>query len=239
MFRDEAAFPDNAARTNFVFLGYPHEPPIARDDYARVVHEVQAQLPVRLWYFLDEVTTDETIRKIWRAILRSDLAIFDISGGNPNVAFEFGLAIGGDKRSMSLLKMGDPNPLGRSDLGYSERMEYSSAETLKAKLLELLNAKSSAIRLLDEVSYGLVPPDGSLKREDVRGRLTQLVAGVFGSKSVTRAAAATLMGSDALASACLAALRQRDVLQIEGAKRGARYVFTDRWVYHDHEVAGT
>lgn len=35
MFKDEAGFPDNAARANFVFLGYPFNPPLARDDYAQ------------------------------------------------------------------------------------------------------------------------------------------------------------------------------------------------------------
>lgn len=179
MFRDEAAFPDNAARANMVFLGYPFTPPLPRDDYARVIREVQTQLPVRLWYFLDEVTTDETMRKIWRAILRSDLAIFDISGGNPNVAFELGLAVGSDKRVMTLLKTGETNPLGTADLGYSERMEYSSAETLKTKLVELLKARSAAVRLIDDLSYTIVPADESVGREEVRTRLTQLVARVF------------------------------------------------------------
>jgi len=238
MFRDEAAFPDNAARSNFVFLGYPYDPPIARDDYARVIREVQDLFPIRLWYFLDEVTTDETMRKIWRAILRADLAVFDISGGNPNVSFELGLAVGGDKRAMTLLKSGEPNPLGRTDLGYSERMEYTSAETLKGKLVDLLNAKSSAVRLIDELSYTIAPTDGGVSREDVRGRLIQLVGRVFRSKSVARAAARTLMGSEALAGAALAGLRQRDVLQVEGVRRGARYVFTGGWIYHDHEVTG-
>jgi hypothetical protein len=238
MFREEAAYPDNAPRANFVFLGYPFHPPIARDDYAAVVNDIEGTLPLRLWYFLDEVTTDETMRKIWRAILRSDLAVFDISGGNPNVAFEMGLAIGSDKRCMTLLKTGEPNPLGTADLGYSERIEYTSAATLKSKLLDLLRARSAALRLLDEVSYQVVPGDGSLTREETAARLLQLTNRVFTSKSVTKAGATTVMGTEGLALAALSALRQRDVLQVVGVKRGARYVFTGTWAYHDHEVAG-
>lgn len=238
MFRDEAAFPDNAPRANFVFLGYAYNPPLPRDDYSRVVRDLQQAFPVRLCYFLDEVTTEETMRKIWRAILRSDLAIFDISGGNPNVAFELGLAVASEKRSMTLLRSGEPNPLGRADLGYSERVEYSSAETLKARLTELITAKSSAIRLLDALSYPMTPNDGSVERETIRTRLLKLASRVFTHKAITKSAATTIMGSEALALAALNGLRQRDVLQVEGVRRGARYVLTRSWVYHDHEVAG-
>src|SRR5215510_3584981 len=48
------------------------------------------------------------------AILRSDLAVFDTSGGNPNVAFEFGLAVAQNKqaipRSGSLSRWGTGGP---------------------------------------------------------------------------------------------------------------------------------
>lgn len=80
------------------------------------------------------------MRKVWRAILRSDLAVFDISGGNPNVAFELGLAVAAYRPCVSLLKTGQDNPLGQADLGYSERAEYSSRETLKAVLRKILAA---------------------------------------------------------------------------------------------------
>ena len=92
-FVEEQNYPDNAPRKNFVFLAYPFTPPISQDDYNAVVKELQGELPLRLWYFLDEVTTQELMRKIWRAILRSDLCIFDITKGNPNVVFELGLAV--------------------------------------------------------------------------------------------------------------------------------------------------
>lgn len=238
MFKDEAGYPDNNPRQNFVFLGYPFNPPLAGDDYAAVVRELQQELPIRLWYFLDEITTDEMMRKIWRAILRSDLAIFDISGGNPNVAFELGLAVGRDKRCMTVLKAGEPNPLGSADLGYSERMEYSSAETLKARLRDLLTARSGALRLIDDVSYSITGADPTVTQEVVKERLRLLVTRLFNSKSVTKATATSLMKSEGLATSAIAILRAKDVLQIEGAKRGARYVFTSSWVYHDHEVAG-
>lgn len=135
---EEKKYPDNTPRTNFVFMAYPFAPPISQVDYNAVVKELEIEYPLRLWYFLDEVTTQELMRKIWRAILRADLCIFDISNGNPNVAFELGLAAAIDKPCITLLKTGENNPLGAADLGYSERAEYTSRETLKAKLSQLL-----------------------------------------------------------------------------------------------------
>jgi hypothetical protein len=131
MFEDEKRYPDNARRENFVFLGYPFMPPLAQDDYRSVMRELEDELPLRLWYFLDEVTTQELMRKIWRAILRADLCFFDISNGNANVAFELGMAVATAKPCITLLRSGDPNPLGGADLSYSERAEYTSRQTLK------------------------------------------------------------------------------------------------------------
>ena len=237
MFKDEASYNDNSQRTNFVFMGYPFSPPLPKDDYASVVNDLQTTLPLRLWYFLDEVTTAEMIRKVWRAILRSDLCVFDVSGGNPNVAFELGLAVATDRRCITMLKTGEPNPLGSADLGYAERMEYASSGTLRERLKDFLVAQNSGLRLLRELSYELVPDDGSVPREQVEDRILQLVTRVFNSKSVTMATARTIMGSS-LAWLAIQKLRSRNVFELIGAKKNARYVFTSDWVYHDHEVSG-
>jgi len=85
-------------------------------------------------------------RKIWRAILRADLAIFDVSRGNPNVAFELGLAVVQNKSCITILQTGEPTPLGSAHLGYAERAEYTSAAVLKEMLAKLLASKSTATR---------------------------------------------------------------------------------------------
>jgi nucleoside 2-deoxyribosyltransferase len=238
LFDDEKGFPDNAPRTNFVFMAYPFTPPISQDDYNAVVKELQNEYPLRLWYFLDEVTTQELMRKIWRAILRADLCIFDISKGNPNVAFELGLAAAIGKPCITLLKTGEPNPLGAADLGYSERAEYSSRETLTAKLTQLLKAKSSALRLFNDISYALQRDAYNITREQDERNLLDIVKHVFHHKRITKPRARTIVGDDKRATVALNALRNSNVLRVEGAKRGATWVFTDKWVYHDHEVAG-
>lgn len=239
MFEAEKQYPDNAVRTNFVFMGYPYTPPLPQDDYRAVTSELQSELPVRLWYFLDEVTTQEMMRKIWRAILRSDLALFDISGGNPNVALEMGMALAIGRRCIPLLKTNEPNPLGTADLGYTERAEYTSRETLKIKLRDLVKAQSTAMRILNDVSYQIQGEAFPYPREEIVQKLTQIVVHVFRTKKhTTRAGVASVFGNYAQAGIVLDALRLRGVFKLEGQRRWARYLLGDTWVHHDHEVVG-
>ena len=238
MFKDEKGYPDNAVRKNFIFLGYPFAPPLAQDDYRAVMKELEDEMPLRLWYFLDEVTNHELMRKVWRAILRADLAFFDISGGNPNVAFELGLAVADEKACFTLLKTGEPNPLGGADLSYSERAEYKSRETLKVKMRDLLSAKSSALRALRDVSYHVESGVFPYSRAEIELRLHKAVCHIFKKKKATRSDFSKIFGDDQLAGIVLDGLRQFDVIKVEGQRRAARWRLADSWVYHDHEVVG-
>jgi len=65
-----------------------------------------------------------------------------------------------------------------------------------------------------------------------------VVLRVFNAKHITKSQGAGILGADALATTVFNALREKDVLQVQGQRRGARWVFTDHWVYHDHEVSG-
>ncbi len=239
LFEEERRNIDNKAKRNLVFFGYPYQPPVALDDYRRVISELEREMPLRLWYFLDEVTTAELMRKIWRAILRADLAVFDTSGGNPNVAFELGLAVAENKSCIIMLKAGEANPLGSADLGYAERAEYQSVATLKEKLRSLLQAKSSALRLLRDVSFSIHDASIALSREEVEAALLRVVQKVFTTRRLTKGEAEELCGDRRLADIALNKLRDNDVLKIEGQKRGAHWVFTDSWVHIDHEVSGS
>jgi hypothetical protein len=154
------------------------------------------------------------------------------------VAFELGLAAAVGKRCITLLKTGEQNPLGAADLGYSERAEYASRETLKAKLKQLLGAKSSALRLFNNVSYAMQRDAFNVTREQDERNLTEIVKHVFQHKKITKPRARTIVGDDKRATSALNALRDANVLQVEGVKRSAAWVFTDKWVYHDHEVVG-
>ena len=238
LFEDEKKYPDNRTRQNFVFFGYPFTPALPKDDYRKVLEDLEEELPLRLWYFLDEVTTTELMRKIWRAVLRSDLAIFDVSGGNPNVAFELGLAVAQNKGCITTLMSGAANPLGSADLGYAERAEYTSASSLKDILRKLLLSKSSACRAIRDVSYQIFDSSGLETRESIEINVRKILSQVYRFKKVTKTHAEQVFGDRKLADIAMSKLREVGVLQVEGQKRGAKYVFSDLWVYHDHEVTG-
>lgn len=238
LFEDEKAYQDNRHRMNFVFFAYPFEPAIPQAEYNQVLADLQKEFPLRLWYFLDEVTTQELMRKIWRAILRSDLGFFDTSKGNPNVAFELGLAAGISRSCVTLVKTGEANPLGAADLGYSERVEYQSTATLKDRIRGVLKARSSALKLIRDLSYEIHGDVFGCTREELEGKIIELLNLIFASKSIKKPKATTIFGNEPRATIVMNALRLKDVLQVEGQKKGSRWVFSDKWVYHDHEVAG-
>jgi nucleoside 2-deoxyribosyltransferase len=238
LFEEEKAFPDNRQRANFVFFGYPYTPALAQEDYRTVLGELEEELGVRLWYFLDEITTAEMMRKVWRAILRCDLAVFDVSGGNPNVAFELGLAAATNRPCMTLLKTGEPNPLGTADLSYAERAEYTSVATLKQKLRTILTSKSTALKVAKEVAYHVFDSNKSLSHVDLIERTVQILKTIYRNKRITKRQAEGIYGDRAYADLGLAKLRFLDVVEMVGERRGAHYVFGSKWVYHDHEVAG-
>jgi hypothetical protein len=238
LFEQEKSYPDNRQRANFVFFGYPYTPAIAREDYSQVLRDLETELGLRLWYFLDEITTAELMRKVWRAILRCDLAIFDVSGGNPNVAFELGLAAAMDRSCITLLKTGEPNPLGGADLSYAERVEYTSVATLKEKIRGLLIAKTTAVRKAKDVAYHIYDGGRALSHADLQMRTTDVLKAVYREKRITKTKAETIYGDRWYADVALMKLRELGVLEMVGQRRGAQYVFGDKWVYHDHEVVG-
>jgi len=228
-FDAEKGVPENRPRQNFVFMAYPFQPALPADDYRAAVKELQAELPIRFWYFLDEHTTAELMRKIWRAIIRADIAVFDISDGNPNVALELGLALAHGRRCVTMLKTGTKNPLGNADLGYSERIEYDSIKSLKEQLRKIVTSKSSGLGTLRGLSYEMGD-----NHAEIYERLRAVTKWVFDHKSITKDKAVEIYGDASVTGK----LREKGVLEVQGKTKAAKWVFTDLWVNHDHEVSG-
>lgn len=237
MFEEESKYNDNRQRTNFVFLGFPYKAPIPLDDYRASLRSLESTLPVRFWYFLEEYTTDELMRKLWRAILRADICIFDVSGGNPNVSLELGLAIARFKRCSAIIKTGAENPLGRSDMSYAELLEYSSSETLKDTIVRILKGKSTAMTTIRQSSEYLYDSSIHKSVDEVEIRITKIVAEVFKHGKITKQRAEELVGNRKFADVAMRHLREKQVLAIEGAKRGAKWVFGENWVKKSHQIS--
>lgn len=238
MFEEEARFSDNRQRTNFVFLGFPYKTPLPLDDYESVLKALEDTYPLRFWYFLVEYTTNELMRKLWRGILRSDLCVFDVSGGNPNVSFEVGLAVARFKRCSTILRTGAENPLGLSDLAYAERAEYQSSNSLRETLTRIVKSKSTALTTLRQAAQYLHDSSKPRSVDEIEALLTTIVNDVFRNGKTTKQAAERLVGDRPFADAAMNHLRERQVLALDGTRRGAKWVLGEDWVGKSHEVAG-
>lgn len=238
LFSEEVELEENRQRANFVFLAYPFMPALPADEYREAMESVQDELPVRMWYFLDEVTTVELMRKIWRAILRADLALFDTSRGNPNVAFELGLAVSAGARCVPVLKTGEPNPLGTADLGYSERVEYDSRDSLRTKVRNLVLSQCSGIAAVRGACNEVLAGRAQAEREELFGKSLQIVSGAFRNLAIQRGMVDAILGDRLLSKKVLLALQKASVLRLDGDGRGARYVLGADWVGRGHDVRG-
>lgn len=148
------------------------------------------------------------------------------------------MAVAIGKPCITLLKTGEPNPLGSADLGYSERSEYSSKATLKDVIRRLLIAKSSALRALDQLSYSLQSDHFKYDREELAKRLLTVANHVYRNKSITKAGVSKIVGGKKEGGIVVNGLREAAILKMEGQRKAAKYIFGDAWVTHDHEVVG-
>jgi hypothetical protein len=137
-----------------------------------------------------------------------------------------------------MLKTGEPNPLGGADLSYAERVEYTSVATLKDKLRALLISKSTAARKTKEVAYHIYDGGKPLNHDQLQAHTLTVLKAVYREKRINKQQAETIFGDRAFADAAINKLRELDILKMESQRRGAIYVFSDKWVYHDHEVTG-
>lgn len=238
MFEEEAKIAENNTRKNFMFVGFPYRSPISLDDYRMVLEEIEKEYPIKIWYFLVELTTDELMRKLWRAILRSDICVFDTSGGNPNVSFEVGLAVARFKKCSTILKTGSENPLGNADLAYAERIEYSSSITLKQALVKIIRSKSSAMNEIQKAVEFIYDPSSKIAKVEIETKLLKILNAVFDAGKITKTQAEKLIEDREFADYAMNHLRDRRILKVDGVKKGAKWMLEDDWVYRNHQVVG-
>jgi nucleoside 2-deoxyribosyltransferase len=90
-----------------------------------------------IYYRADkEISNVDIMCKICKEIQSCGLAIFNISGHNPNVMLELGLAYG---LSKSVIIIKDVETKNIADLGSTEYIEYLHANDLAHKLITALS----------------------------------------------------------------------------------------------------
>jgi hypothetical protein len=204
--------PSKNPRQVFVAYAYTLYPPA---DYRRVFKEVAKAFHVEFVFADEKITNLHILQKIANYIRSSRFGIYDISGWNPNVTLELGLAFGLNEKAYIAF---DPSktPLEDvpADLRGLDRMQYRSYAELQDRI-EKLVAQELPVQ----------------RTHDVENQLSQLRAEVL---AVVRASEglkindiAKLLGvSKEMAQVVVRPLVGTQ-LRIEGIKRGARYYLAD------------
>ena len=109
------------------------------DDYKATFASVSKAYNVEFRFADEQITNQHVLSKITNYIRDAEISLFDITGWNPNVALELGIAVGLGRRYFILLNHKlDQNKDVPSDIKGIDRIQYSSNSELEAKLILLI-----------------------------------------------------------------------------------------------------
>jgi hypothetical protein len=109
------------------------------DDYKAVFAAIKKSYDVDFRFADEQITNQHVLAKITTYIRDADISLFDITGWNPNVALELGIAVGLGRRYFILLNHKlDQNKDVPSDIKGIDRVQYSSNSELEAKIMILI-----------------------------------------------------------------------------------------------------
>jgi len=130
--------PNPSKRPRQIFVAYPYNL-YPKEDYRPVFKGLEKPFNATFVFADEKITTLHILQKIADSIRSSAFGVYDISGWNPNVTLELGLALGLNERPFIAY---DPSktPIEEvpSDLRGLDRMQYASYAELGAKLETLL-----------------------------------------------------------------------------------------------------
>ena len=200
--------PSRIPRQIFVAYSYKLYP---KADYRRVFQELGKAFQVDFVFADEKITNLHILQKIANYIRSSRFGVYDISGWNPNVTLELGLAFGLNEKSYIAI---DPSktPVDEvpADLRGIDRIQYGSYTELQAGVERLL-AQEVPVRPTHDVENQLV---------QLRDQAVRLIGD---SEGLRIPDIAKLLGvSIDMAKVVVKPLVDHQ-LRIEGIKRGARY----------------
>lgn len=114
------------------------------DDYKTTFAKVAKIYNVNFKFADEQITNQHVLTKVANYIRDANISLFDITGWNPNVALELGIAVGLGKRYFILLNHKlDQNKEVPSDIKGIDRIQYASNSELEAKLSLLIKQELS------------------------------------------------------------------------------------------------
>jgi hypothetical protein len=191
-----------------IFVAYPWNLYSSRAAYKKAYTSLEKGLTVRFVFAEERISSGHVIEKIESMIRETAFGIYDVSGWNPNVTLEYGIARG--MRAKSFIAFNpDKTVVGDvpTDVRGYDRLQYTSFEELSDRVAELV---------AQELGTGPLAED---PLESDRTRLLEIVGQSPGKRA------------DELADAMRTSLdyvqlllrRSKDDLETTGATRGTRY----------------
>jgi len=201
---------DSDNLTKQIFVAYAYNLYDKRD-YRKVFSVLESTYGVKFIFADEKITNMHILQKIISYIKTSDFSLFDISGWNPNVTLELGVAIAhSDNWYICFNPEKTPIDDVPSDIKGMDRIQYKSFTELEEKLTALLEQRypkeirqplDEYIATLQQDVVGLVQKSPGLRMEEIADilkvnvKMAQVIVGPLVNV----------------------------VLRVEGKTRGARY----------------
>jgi len=206
--------PNPARKPRQIFVAYSYRL-YPKADYRRVFQDLAKAFKVDFVFADEKITNLHILQKIANYIRESRFGIYDISGWNPNVTLELGLAFGLNEKSFIAI---DPSKTDinevPSDLRGMDRIQYGSYTELQAGI-ERLVAQEFPVQPTHDVENQL-----SQMRQ-------QTVKMITDSEGLKIPDIAKLLGVSVDMAKVVVRPLVGDKLRIEGATRGAKYYIND------------
>ncbi|MCS0494344.1 hypothetical protein NVS89_04485 [Ancylobacter sp. MQZ15Z-1] len=132
------SLPRLGKKQKYVFVAYPYRI-YNKNDYRKPYHEIAKAFSVTFVFADERISTLHILDKIRGHIRECEFGIYDITGWNPNVTLELGLALGlGEKAFIAF----DPKKTELkevpSDVQGIDRIQYDSFYSLGEQLTRLI-----------------------------------------------------------------------------------------------------
>lgn len=200
--------PTRSPRQIFVAYSYKLYP---KDDYRKVYSELAKAFQVKFIFADEKITNLHILQKIVNYIRSSRFGIYDISGWNPNVTLELGLAFGlNEKAYIAIDPVKTKVEEVPADLRGIDRIQYSSYSELQ-KGLETLLAQELPLQISSEMENQL---------QELRVKALEVVSQADGLKIPD---IAKVLGISTDLAKLVVKPLVGDAIRMKGVKRGAKY----------------
>jgi hypothetical protein len=192
-----------------IFVAHPYNDEMS--DFRAAFSEVEKQFTgVKFIYADMEITSEFVLTKIEGMIATADFSLFDISGWNPNVTLELGIALGQKRTHYILFKPKTSGEEVPSDIKGKERIQYKSLVELKGK-----------IAIVVQKQLDLVGPSVSSAYDDIRNGALSLIER---SGPISVADISDSMKIDqSVVRSIVYGLKDEGTIVMNGNKKGAKY----------------